>query len=159
MVRTSLWGRRIFCRCKGPRGWLAFAEGGGGSYSPKGMSETVERDGGSSWQSCPRTCCRVFHILQSARQFYSLTLMTQDERWLARYNEVMDFMERERRNPSKHRLEEHDMLNWLKANRKKINAGELKKERVEMYKVLLEAGEKVRRVNQWGLGMCTISPY
>ena len=85
--------------------------------------------------------------------------MTQDERWLARYNEVMDFMERERRNPSKHRLEEHDMLNWLKANRKKINAGELKKERVEMYKVLLEAGEKVRRVNQWGLGMCTISPY
>lgn len=60
------------------------------------------------------------------------------------------FMERERRNPSKHRLEEHDMLNWLKANRKKMNAGELKKERVEMFKVLLEAGEKVRRVNQWG---------
>ena len=49
--------------------------------------------------------------------------MTQDERWLSKYNAVMEFMERERRNPSKHRLEEHDMLNWLKANRKKMNAG------------------------------------
>lgn len=29
--------------------WLAFAEGGEGSYSPKGMLETAERDGGSSW--------------------------------------------------------------------------------------------------------------
>ena len=84
---------------RGWRRWLAFAEGGGGSYSPKGMLETVERDGGSSWQGCSRTCCRVFHILQSARQFYSLTLMTQDERWLARYNEVMSFMEENHRNP------------------------------------------------------------
>lgn len=75
--------------------------------------------------------------------------MTQDERWLARYNEVMGFMERERRNPSKHRLEEHDMLNWLKANRKALNAGKMKEERVEMFRVLLEAGEKVRRVNQY----------
>lgn len=75
--------------------------------------------------------------------------MTQDERWLVKYNAVMEFMERERRNPSKHRLEEHDMLNWLKANRKKMNAGELKKERVEMFKVLLEAGEKVKRINQF----------
>lgn len=76
--------------------------------------------------------------------------MTQDERWLVKYNAVMEFMERERWNPSKHRIEEHDMLNWLKANRKKMNAGQLKEERVEMFEKLLEAGEKVRRVNQWG---------
>lgn len=42
--------------------------------------------------------------------------MTQEERWLLKYNEVLAFMERERRNPSKHRIEEHDMLNWMKAN-------------------------------------------
>ncbi len=42
--------------------------------------------------------------------------MTQDERWIARYNEVVGFIETNHRNPSKHRLEEHDMLNWLKAN-------------------------------------------
>ena len=40
--------------------------------------------------------------------------MTQDERWLARYNEVKTFIETNQRTPSKHRLEEHDMLNWLK---------------------------------------------
>lgn len=48
--------------------------------------------------------------------------MDQDTRWLTKYNEVMDFMETNQRNPSRHRLE-HDMLNWLKATRKKLNAG------------------------------------
>ena len=75
--------------------------------------------------------------------------MTQEDRWLAKYNEVMDFMETNHRNPSRHRIEEHDMLNWLKANRKALNAGKMKEERVEMFRVLLEAGEKVRRVNQY----------
>ena len=51
--------------------------------------------------------------------------MTQDERWNKRYQDVMDFMEKNHKNPSRHRLEEHDMLNWLKSNRKKMNAGEL----------------------------------
>ena len=50
--------------------------------------------------------------------------MTQDERWLVRYKEVMEFLEENHRNPSKHRIEEHDQLNWLKANRKLMNAGE-----------------------------------
>ena len=36
--------------------------------------------------------------------------MTQDERWQKRYNEVIDFIETNKRNPSKHRIEEHDML-------------------------------------------------
>ena len=75
--------------------------------------------------------------------------MTQDERWLVKYNDVMEFMERERRNPSKHRLEEHDILNWLKANRKRMNAGELKAERVELFQKLLELGEKVKHINQY----------
>lgn len=75
--------------------------------------------------------------------------MTQDERWLVKYNEVMDFMETNHRNPSRHRIEEHDMLNWLKATRKKMNAGELKPERVEKFKELLEVGERYKRVNQY----------
>lgn len=32
--------------------------------------------------------------------------MTQDERWIARYNEVKAFIENNKRNPSKHRVEE-----------------------------------------------------
>ena len=43
-----------------------------------------------------------------------------------RYNGVKNFMEENHRNPSRHRIEEHDMLNWLKANRKHLNAGEMK---------------------------------
>ena len=75
--------------------------------------------------------------------------MTQDERWLARYYEVKTFIETTHRNPSKHRLEEHDMLNWLKANRKRMNAGEMKEDRLTLFENLLELGEKVKRVNQY----------
>ena len=75
--------------------------------------------------------------------------MTQDEKWLTRYNEVKTFIETNHRNPSKHRLEEHDMLNWLKVNRKRMNAGEMREERLTMFEELLELGEKYRRVNQY----------
>ena len=75
--------------------------------------------------------------------------MTQDERWIIRYNEVREFIEREHRNPSKHRIEEHDMPNWLKANRKKMNAGELKPERVLKFKELLALMEDNKHINQW----------
>jgi hypothetical protein len=57
--------------------------------------------------------------------------MTQEERWNARYEEVMEFIESNKRNPSKHRIEEHDMLNWVKQQRKLMNAGKMKLERVE----------------------------
>ena len=49
--------------------------------------------------------------------------MTQEERWMARYGEAMRVLEENHRIPSKHRIEEHDYLNWLKATRKKLNAG------------------------------------
>lgn len=75
--------------------------------------------------------------------------MTQDEKWQKRYNEVKAFIETNLRNPSKHRIEEHDMLNWLKANRKKMNAGKMKLERVEKFRKLLELTEQYRRKNQW----------
>ena len=75
--------------------------------------------------------------------------MTQDERWITKYNEVMDFMESNHRNPSRHRIEEHDMLNWMKATRNKMNAGELKEDRVELFQKLLEIGEKYKRKNQY----------
>ena len=75
--------------------------------------------------------------------------MTQDERWLTRYNEVKEFIEREQRNPSKYKLEEHDMLNWLKANRKALNAGKMKPERVEKFKELVALTEQYRRKNQY----------
>ena len=75
--------------------------------------------------------------------------MTQDERWNKRYQDVMEFLEKNHRNPSRHRLEEHDMQNWLKANRKALNAGKMKAERVEKFRKLLEMTEQYRRKNQY----------
>ena len=75
--------------------------------------------------------------------------MTQDERWIKRYEEVMAFIESNHRNPSKHRIEEHDMLNWVKANRKRMNAGELKEPRLGKFKELLALSEQYKRKNQY----------
>ena len=75
--------------------------------------------------------------------------MTQEERWQKQYEEVNLFIETNKRNPSKHRIEEHDMLNWLKANRKALNAGKMKEERVEAFKRLMEMMEEYRRKNQY----------
>ena len=61
----------------------------------------------------------------------------------------MDFMETNRRNPSKHRIEEHLMLNFIKHNRKLMNAGKMKEERMALFNKLLTLGEKYKRINQW----------
>ena len=76
--------------------------------------------------------------------------MDQDTRWLNKYQEVIGFIETNQRNPSKHRIEEHDYLNWLKANCKSLNVGKMKAERVEKFRKLLELTERYRRKNQWG---------
>ena len=75
--------------------------------------------------------------------------MTQDEKWQAKYEEVIGFIEANHRNPSKYRLEEHNMLNWVKANRKALNAGKMKAERVEKFEKLQELMEGCKRVNQY----------
>lgn len=75
--------------------------------------------------------------------------MTQEERWLKRYDEVVGFIEANKRNPSRYRIEEHDMLNWLKANRKALNAGNMKQDRVEKFGKLLEMKEQYKRKNQY----------
>ncbi len=75
--------------------------------------------------------------------------MTQEDRWLTRYKELITFIETNHRNPSRHRIEEHDMLNWLKANRKRMNAGEMKEPRLSRFKELLALIEEHKRKNQY----------
>ena len=75
--------------------------------------------------------------------------MTQDERWMMRYNEVKTFIEQNHRNPSKYAPEEKLMVHFLKRGRKLINAGELKEERVERFRELLALVEENKRVNQY----------
>ena len=76
--------------------------------------------------------------------------MTQNERWLAKYNEIITFIEANKRNPSKHNPEERfKYYNWLKHNRQLLNSGEMKQERVELFERLLSLCEEYRRVNQY----------
>lgn len=75
--------------------------------------------------------------------------MTQEEKWISRFNEVREFIESNHRNPSKHRLEEHNMLSWVKQQRKLLNAGKLKPERLEPFQKLLDIWEENRRINQY----------
>ena len=76
--------------------------------------------------------------------------MTQDERWLAKYNEVKTFIETNHRNPSKYDATERGLYcNWLRHNKKLYNSGELKEERMGMFKALLELTEENKRVNQY----------
>ena len=74
--------------------------------------------------------------------------MTQDERWKAKYNEIMAFMAQNHRRPSKYNMEERNMWNWLRHTQKQMNSGELKSERIEMFEKMLDLCERYRRVNQ-----------
>lgn len=76
--------------------------------------------------------------------------MTQDERWLAKYNEVKSFIETNKRNPSKYDAEERgDYYTWLKHNRKQMNSGKMKAERMEKFRKLQELTEQYKRKNQY----------
>ena len=76
--------------------------------------------------------------------------MTQDELWQQKYQEVIAFIEREHRNPSRYNAEERGLYcNWLKHNRKLYKAGELKAERVPLFEELLNLSEQYRRKNQY----------
>ena len=75
--------------------------------------------------------------------------MTQDERWKANWQEVMDFMEANKRRPSKYVDSERGLRNWWKHQQRLYNAGLLKENRIGMYKQLIETGERYRHVNQY----------
>ena len=76
--------------------------------------------------------------------------MDQETRWITRFNEVVEFIQANRRNPSRHRIEEHNMLNWFKSNKKQIAKGDYPPDRLEKFNRLLEIADKYRRLNQYG---------
>lgn len=76
--------------------------------------------------------------------------MTHNEKWMTKYKEVVDFVETNRRNPSRHDPEErYKYINWLKQQRKLLNAGVLKQDRVERFKELLTLIEHNKHKNQY----------
>ena len=76
--------------------------------------------------------------------------MTQDEKWMAKYNEVKTFIEANKRNPSKYDDTERGLYcNWIRHNRKLLKSGQLKEDRGEKFNELLIMMEEYKRVNQW----------
>lgn len=75
--------------------------------------------------------------------------MTQEERWKTRYEELKNFIETNKRNPSKYVAEERLMVHFLKRGRKMMNASELKEPRLGMFKELLLLCEKYKHLNQY----------
>lgn len=75
--------------------------------------------------------------------------MDQDTRWLTRYNEVIKFIEANKRNPSKYVDSERGLRNWVKQQKKLMNAGALEEQRLRMFNELLALGERYKRKNQY----------
>ena len=75
--------------------------------------------------------------------------MTQDEKWKEKYNEILKFLEEKHRNPSKYAMEDRNLYTWLKYQRKIMNAGKMKPERIELFKKLLVMCEQYKRKNQY----------
>ena len=46
--------------------------------------------------------------------------MTQDERWKAKYDEIMAFMAENHRRPSKYYVEERNNWNWMRHQQKQM---------------------------------------
>ena len=75
--------------------------------------------------------------------------MTQEERWVIHYNEVKTFIETYHRNPSKYVDSERGLRNWVKQQKKLMNAGALEGQRLKMFNELLALGERNKRKNQY----------
>ena len=75
--------------------------------------------------------------------------MTQEEKWMKKYHAVMEYMETNKRNPSKYDITVRSMYTWIKHQRKVMNAGKLKEDRVELFIELLDLAEEYKRINQY----------
>lgn len=74
--------------------------------------------------------------------------MTQDEKWLTNWREVMNFIESNKRRPSKYYLEERNIWNWMRHQQKLMGKGEMKKERIDAFEKFMALMEQYKRKNQ-----------
>lgn len=75
--------------------------------------------------------------------------MTQDERWKAKYNEIMAFMAENHRRPSKYYLEERNSWNWMRHQQKLMGKSKMKEERIGAFEKLLALFGEYKHVNQY----------
>lgn len=72
----------------------------------------------------------------------------QDDLWNQKWQAYMDYMEKFKRRPSKHHVEDMLMFNWFKHNKKLFNQGKMQADRIPKFKQLLDEARDYQRVNQ-----------
>ena len=75
--------------------------------------------------------------------------MNHEERWNQNYEEILRFVEENKRRPSKYVPEERAMHNWLKYNRKLLNHDLTPSDRQQRLAKLEELLQHYRRTNQY----------
>jgi hypothetical protein len=75
--------------------------------------------------------------------------ISQDDRWKQNYAAFMEYMETNKRRPSKYYIEDRKLYNWFKNVKKLLAKGLLTEIREKQFKTLLEKAASVRRINQY----------
>lgn len=75
--------------------------------------------------------------------------ISQKERWEQNFAAVKQFIEKKKCLPSKHRVEDHRLLNWIKYNRKLIAQDRLLPERRKKFEQLMTAAASYHKINQY----------
>ena len=71
-------------------------------------------------------------------------VISQDERWQRRYDEMMAFMLEHHRRPSKNQLSERLLWNWWRQQSKLMTRGELPAHRIERFNALIVVADMYR---------------
>ena len=74
---------------------------------------------------------------------------TREDLWNTRCDEIWQFIKKNHRGPSRHHPEEHQLLNWMKFNRKTLNKGKMPENRKIKFKKLTEYLHTYHSINQY----------
>ena len=88
-------------------------------------------------------------LLSSVIRVMADPVVSQTERWERCRSEIHSYILTYKRLPSRHRIEDHRMLNWLKYNRRLLASGRMPQERIEKFQALLNVCSEYARVNQY----------
>ena len=86
---------------------------------------------------------------KQARRSLFQKMQTQEELWNKNFEEVAAYIREYKRCPSKHRIQDHRMLNWIKYNKKRMAQGRLSPERTRRFLELKEAMKPFHKLNQY----------
>ncbi len=76
-------------------------------------------------------------------------LSTNDLKWAANLDMIMGFIREHGYRPSKYKADERNMINWVKSQKRRYEAGIMPEYRREPFRQLLELMVALRRRNQY----------